>query len=223
MQLRTMIPTDVLEELDKNPILCVEMHTTGEPTRIIYANYPHLHGTLLEQRAQARRDHDSIRKSILLEPRGHNDMYGAILCRSTELVDRGDAHMGVLFMTTEGYSTMCGHATIALGRFLVDIHDKNIFPHRDELRYDPETQTTKLLLHAPCGLLEVTAPTSPGGHKADASRNVSFLSVPSFAPGLGVQIAVPADLRWPQLGSRTYVTGDISYGGAFFIIISTLR
>lgn len=211
---------DMLQGLDQNAILCVEMHTTGEPTRIVYQGYPQLHGTLLEQRAQTRRDHDNIRKRLLLEPRGHNDMYGAILRPFTELVDRGEAHLGVLFMTNDGYSTMCGHATIALGRFLVDTHDPDIFPKREQLRYDPATKTTRVTLHAPCGLLEVTVPTLPDGRKAGASRNVSFLSVPSFAPGLQIRIDVPPELRWPQLGPRTHVTADIGYGGTYYLIVS---
>lgn len=53
---------------------------------------------------------------MLAEPRGHYDMYGAILVEP----DLPDAHIAVLFMHNEGYSTMCGHATIALGRYLVD-------------------------------------------------------------------------------------------------------
>jgi trans-L-3-hydroxyproline dehydratase len=100
----------------KEAITSVEMHTTGEPTRIIINGYPALSGTLLQQRAEALAKHDHIRKRLMLEPAGHSDMYGAILCRRTELTDNGGAHIGVLFTHNDGYSTMCGHATIALGR-----------------------------------------------------------------------------------------------------------
>ncbi|EKV04157.1 Proline racemase [Penicillium digitatum] len=82
----------------------------------------------------------------MLEPRGHYDMYGAILRPDTELVNSGKAHMGVLFMHNELFSLMCGHATIALGRFLVDV-DEEVFPRRKELRSDPESRTTTLSLH----------------------------------------------------------------------------
>lgn len=78
------------------------MHTTGEPTRIIYAGYPVLGGTLLEQRAEAKSRYDHVRKSLMLEPRGHRDMYGAILRQDTELTAAGEAHIGVLFTTNEG-------------------------------------------------------------------------------------------------------------------------
>lgn len=57
----------------------VDMHTTGEPTRIVYAAFPALGGTLLEQRAEATSRYDHVRRSLMQEPRGHRDMYGAIL------------------------------------------------------------------------------------------------------------------------------------------------
>lgn len=202
------------------PILCVEMHTTGEPTRIIYKGFPELSGTLLEQRAQAKRDHDHVRTRLMLEPRGHFEMYGALLRPETELTRSGEAHMGVLFMTNDGFSTMCGHATIALGRFLVDAHDERIFPRRNELTHDPKTDTIVLNLHAPCGLVKVTVPTTPDGNKADPSRPVSFDSVSSFATGIDVTIPLPPQYRWPELKTRDSVTADFSYGGAFYCMIS---
>jgi trans-L-3-hydroxyproline dehydratase len=149
---------DVAQDLGSSsfsPISCVEMHTTVEPTRIVYAGFlPVLRGTLLEQRAQAKSEHDNVRKRLMLEPRGHCDMYGAILRQETELVRSGQAHIGVLFITNDGFSTMCGHASIALGRFLVDTHDLNVFPRRDELKFDPETRTTEINLHVPCGICQ---------------------------------------------------------------------
>jgi trans-L-3-hydroxyproline dehydratase len=202
------------------PMLCVEMHTTGEPTRIIYRGFPELSGTLLEQRAQAKRDHDHVRTRLMLEPRGHFDMYGALLRPQTELTTSGEAHMGVLFMTNDGFSTMCGHATIALGRFLVDTHDKSIFPRRDELLHDPKTNTIKLNLHAPCGLVKVTVPTTPDGSKSDPSKPVSFDSVPSFATGINISIPIPPQYRWPELKARECIMADFSYGGAFYCMVS---
>jgi trans-L-3-hydroxyproline dehydratase len=84
-------------------------------------------------------------------------MYGAVLRQQTELTESGEADIGVLFMTNEGYSTMCGHATIALGRFLVETHDLTVFPRRESLQLDAETQTVALRLHAPSGMVNVTS------------------------------------------------------------------
>lgn len=215
-------PSTMAVILDESQIIhhikCVEMHTTGEPTRVIYEGFPDIQGTLLEQRAQAKREYDHVRRRLILEPRGHYDMYAAVLRPRTELTESGEAHMGTLFMTNDGFSTMCGHATIALGRFLLDTSEA-IFPQRANLKHDPNTNTALLKLHAPCGLLEVTVPTSNTGTTSDPSRPVSFISVPSFATGVSVHIPVTEDFRWPQLGHRDSVIGDFSYGGAFYCMI----
>ncbi|ETS74125.1 hypothetical protein PFICI_13991 [Pestalotiopsis fici W106-1] len=202
-------------------IHCVEMHTSGEPTRIIYNGFPKLTGTLLEQRAQAQKEYSHLRRRIMLEPRGHDDMYGAILCRDTELTQSGEADMGVLFMHNEGFSTMCGHATIALGRFIVDNQfNTEILPSERSLRYDAETKTTLVRLHAPCGMVEIQVPSLGEGQRADTTRLVSFTSVKSFATGLNITIEISPEFRWPQLGQRTSVTADFSYGGAFYCLIT---
>lgn len=216
-------PFDEMEDVGYqggNAITCVEMHTTGEPTRIVCSGFPKLQGTLLEQRAEARKQHDHLRRRIMLEPRGHEAMYGAVLCQETELTMTGQADIGVLFMHNHGFSTMCGHATIALGRFLVDTHNSTIFPNRRKLRFDPVTQKTSISLHAPCGVLRISVPTKPDGRTSDASKPVSLLSMPSFATALQVQVEIPQSLRWPKLGSRTSVFADFSYGGTFYLIIS---
>lgn len=196
------------------------MHSTGEPTRIIYSGFPDLHGTLLDQRAQAAAQHDHIRRRTMLEPRGHNDMYGAIIRAETELVARGEAHVGVLFTHNGGFSTMCGHATIALGRFLVDTHDMAVFPRRRELVVDAEAGAVDLNLHAPCGVVRVRVPVVDGGRRSDASRPVRFLSTPAFASGLRLEIPISPETRWPALGRRECVTLDVSYGGAFYAIVT---
>ncbi|GJN87621.1 hypothetical protein Rhopal_000576-T1 [Rhodotorula paludigena] len=100
---------DVFASLSKSDdvIVCVGMHTTGEPTRIVLRGIDHLltGERLLDKRDSAKRDHDHLRKRIMFEPRGHSEMYGAILVRETELTRAGEAHIGVLFCHNEGYST----------------------------------------------------------------------------------------------------------------------
>ncbi|PWY92238.1 putative proline racemase [Aspergillus heteromorphus CBS 117.55] len=199
---------------------CIDMHTTGEPTRIIYAGYPALTGTLLSQRDQARSHHDHIRKQTMLEPRGHPAMYGAIIRPETELVASGEADIGVLFTHNEGYSTMCGHATLALGRFLVDTHDPTVFPGREGLVHDPRSQTVRLRLHAPCGVVQLSVPTSAKGTQSDPKRPVTFLSTPAYATALQVTIPIPPDARWPELPATKHsIVLDVSYGGAFYAIV----
>ena len=92
-------------------ISTVDMHTGGEPLRIITDGLPELRGqTVLEKRRDFRERFDHLRTGLMFEPRGHADMYGAVLTRSA------DADFDVFFLHNEGYSTMCGHAIIALTR-----------------------------------------------------------------------------------------------------------
>src|SRR5436305_13600459 len=99
----------------------IDAHAAGEPLRLIVDGFPSPRGrTMLEKREWLRAHADHVRRALMLEPRGHADMYGALL---TESVTAG-CHAGLLFMHNEGYSTMCGHGvigvtTIALERGLL--------------------------------------------------------------------------------------------------------
>jgi trans-L-3-hydroxyproline dehydratase len=138
-------------------ISTVEMHTGGEPTRIIIDGWPKLSGkTLLDKRRQAKEQFDHLRRSLMLEPRGHDGMYGALLVEP----DHPEADLGVLFMHNEGYSTMCGHATIALARWAVE---------------SGRVKGPVVRLQCPCGLVVATVA---------ADGWVRFESVPSFVYAL---------------------------------------
>src|SRR5262245_56576360 len=85
----------------------VEMHTGGEPVRIVTSGYPPIPGdTILAKRRHARENLDHLRKLLIFEPRGHFDMYGVLPVEP----DLPGADLAVLFIHNEGYSTMCGHA-----------------------------------------------------------------------------------------------------------------
>jgi trans-L-3-hydroxyproline dehydratase len=138
-------------------IATVEMHTGGEPTRIVVDGWPTLGGaTLLDKRREARQRFDHLRRGLMLEPRGHDGMYGALLVEP----DHPEADLAVLFMHNEGWSTMCGHATIALARWAVE---------------SGRVQGPTVRLQCPCGL--VVASVAADGW-------VRFESVPSFAYAL---------------------------------------
>jgi len=94
----------------------VDVHTAGEPLRIVTAGVPRIPGeTILHKRRWLKENLDGVRKALMWEPRGHADMYGAYL---TEPVTP-EADMGVVFMHNEGYSDMCGHGIIALATVAV--------------------------------------------------------------------------------------------------------
>ncbi|TBU47320.1 Diaminopimelate epimerase-like protein [Dichomitus squalens] len=206
-------------------ISTVDMHTGGEPTRIIVQGYPFLEGdTLLEKRTYAKEKVDGLRQRLMREPRGHKEMYGAILVPETEKTRCGEADIGVLFCHNEGYSTMCGHATIALGRFLIDTQDEAVFPRRKQVAFDAAKRECKLRLHAPCGVVDVAVPSQvedDGRVRSDPKREVQFVSVRSFAAATDVVIEVPEEQVWPALcgTGRRAVKVDVAYGGAFYAIV----
>ncbi len=95
----------------------IDAHTGGEPLRIVVDGFPDPEGaSILEKRRHAREELDEYRRALMYEPRGHADMYGAILTEPTD----GSADVGVLFTHNDGYSTMCGHGIVALGTVLVE-------------------------------------------------------------------------------------------------------
>jgi len=178
-----------------DPIETVEMHTGGEPVRIIVSGYPELKGrTLLEKRRDARDRLDYLRRRLMHEPRGHFDMYGAVPVPA----DHPDAAFAVLFLHNEGYSTMCGHATIALGRWAVESGRVR--------RSEPET---RFVLQCPCGPVAVTVEVANG-----RAGRVRFESVPAFAAALDRAVEVPG------FGP---VMLDVGYGGAFYAILPAQR
>lgn len=171
----------------------VEMHTGGEPTRIIVDGWPKFEGkTLLDKRREAKERFDYLRRGLMLEPRGHDGMYGALLVEP----DHPEADLAVLFMHNEGFSTMCGHATIALARWAID---SGRVPRRE-----PETPESETIvrLQCPCGL--VTAQVAGDGM-------VRFESVPAFAYALD---RIAPTRTWGP------VAVDIAYGGAFYAILA---
>jgi len=169
----------------------IDMHTGGEPTRIILDGWPPLAAsTLLGKRREARERHDHLRRALMHEPRGHAEMYGALLVPP----DHPEADLAVLFLHNEGYSTMCGHATIALARWAVD---SGRVP-----KVEPETSVR---LQCPCGLVTAHVAVSSG-----RAGRVRFESVPGFA--FALDSIVPTE-TWGPLAV------DIGYGGAFYAFL----
>jgi len=173
-----------------NPIQVVDMHTGGEPLRIVTAGYPPIpKGAILEKRAYVRDNLDHLRRLLIFEPRGHYDMYGALLVEP----NLSGADIAVLFMHHEGYSTMCGHAVIALGRYAID--------HGLVPTVEPVTEVN---IECPCGLVRASVEVKNGKTGA-----VSFESVPAFLFARDEEIDLPPHGR---------IRFDIAYGGAFYAL-----
>lgn len=101
------------------PVDTVDYHTGGEPFRIVPRPPVRIPGsTVAEKRALAINDPaiDGLRRVLCFEPRGHADMYGGFITPA----DDDGADFGVLFWHKDGFSTACGHGTIALGAWAID-------------------------------------------------------------------------------------------------------
>jgi proline racemase len=166
-------------------ISTIDMHTGGEPLRIVTDGLPELQGrTVLEKRRYFRERFDHLRTGLMFEPRGHADMYGAVLTRSA------DADFDVFFLHNEGYSTMCGHAIIALTRYVIEagLVDKS-----------------DISFNVPAGRIEARA------HAADGRfLRTSFCNVPSFV------YRRDEELRIDGFGKVRF---DVAYGGAFYALV----
>ncbi|XP_003472411.1 trans-3-hydroxy-L-proline dehydratase [Cavia porcellus] len=174
----------------------VDMHTGGEPLRIVLAGCPEVLGpTLLAKRRYMRQHLDHVRRRLLLEPRGHRDMYGAVLVRS----ELPDAHLGVLFMHNAGYSSMCGHAVLALGRFAVDFGLLSAPP--------AGAREVQVNIHCPCGLVAAFVACESGR----SCGPVRFHSVPAFLLASDLTVDVPRHGK---------ILVDIAYGGAFYAFVN---
>ncbi|HSI17949.1 MAG TPA: proline racemase family protein, partial [Sphingomonas sp.] len=181
--------------IDPATIRVVDMHTAAEPVRIVEAGYPELQGaTILEKRRDALTRFDHLRRMLMLEPRGHAGMYGVIPVAPTH----PGADLAVLFTHQEGYSTMCGHATIAIGRWAVDTGRVALTDGR-----------ARFALEAPCGVVQVEVDAT-----GDDAPLVTFESVESFAGALDRRIEVPG---------HGVVRVDIAFGGAYYAILPASR
>ena len=161
----------------------VDYHTGGEPFRIVTGGVPPLEGATILERRRFARDHlDRFRCLLVHEPRGHADMYG---CHVVPPNDDG-ADLGVVFFHNEGYSTACGHGTIALVTWALD---EGIVPMQEG--------ENRVVVDVPSGRLETLATVEAG-----RVRSVRFRNVPSFV--------------WANEIEAAGRVVDVAFGGAFY-------
>jgi proline racemase len=172
-------------------ITTIDSHTAGECTRLVTSGLPPIPGdTMAEKLAYAEEILPWVPGFLLLEPRGHKDMFGAILTpRCSPAAD-----VGVLFMDNQGYEPMCGHAIIGAATTLL------------ETGMSPMDEAEPLVtLDTPSGLVRARAKTERG-----SVVSVSFQNVPAFVYRSDVKIMVP------ELGTLTI---DVVFGGLFFVFV----
>jgi proline racemase len=172
-------------------IQAVDSHTAAEPTRVITGGLPTIRGaTMAEKRDQLRQEHDSIRKSLVLEPRGHDAIVLAFLLPPT----RDDADLGVVFANDAGYLGMCGHGSIGLVTTAVAM---GLVPAVEPV--------TEIALDTPVGLIRCRVAVEAGRPKS-----VTITNVPSFLYRQRVIVDVHGFGK---------VAADVAYGGNWFAFV----
>lgn len=185
------VPTNI----GQHRINTIDMHTGGEPLRVILDGFPILKGKhVLDYRRDCRDNYDHLRTALMFEPRGHADMYGCLLLPPND----DGAAFSTVFMHNEGYSTMCGHAIIALSTLAVQMD-----------WIDVVAGDNKLYIDAPCGRIAATVVV-----KNQQVSTVKFLNVPSFVVGLDRCVDVAG------IGEVVY---DLAYGGAFYAYVDMAK
>ena len=171
-------------------VAATDYHTAGEPFRIVTDGAPEVEGATVRERREIARggaEIDAVRRLLCHEPRGHADMYGCFLVPP----DDEGADLGVLFWHKDGYSTACGHGTIALGVWAVETE-------RVDAKADGDTD---LVLDVPSGRVVARVACRDG-----EVERVAFRNVPSYVLGRGVPVAT----------ERGELLVDVSYGGAIY-------
>ena len=171
-------------------ITTTDYHTGGEPFRIVTGGVPALEGrTVPERRRWAAANIDDVRQLLVNEPRGHADMYGGFVTPP----DDAEGDLGVVFFHNEGYSTACGHGTIALVTWAID---------SGRIAVAPGARAVAVTVDVPSGRLACSARLDDVGRV----ESVRFRNVPSFVLARDVTVA----------SARGPLTLDVAFGGAFY-------
>lgn len=174
-------------------IITVDYHVMGEPLRIVIGGLPFLKGDSINSKKNYFAENfDHLRSALILEPRGHDNMFGAVLCEPVS--DYAD--VGLFFMHSAGYLDMCGHGIIGAVTSVVEL---GLLNKKIE-------SVTEVILETPAGLIYAYAHVEHGvvGH-------VKFRNVPSFVLYKNLMVPVPGFKE---------ISVDIAYGGNFFCLAS---
>jgi proline racemase len=186
-------------------VTTLDIHCAGEPLRLIRTGFPEVPQLpILERRRWALEHADDVRRMIMLEPRGHRDMYGAVLLPP----DRPDADIAVLFMHNEGYSTMCGHGIIALTHGLIE-----------EGLYPATEPSTTIRWETPAGLVTATAEVRAGAEGEPNVRAVRFVNVPAYLHADRLAIRPRGVRLVGAAAQRRALSVHLAYGGAYYGIV----
>ncbi|MGX7029896.1 proline racemase family protein [Vagococcus zengguangii] len=175
-------------------LTAIDTHTAGEAARLIVGGITKFPGqTMAEKKEYLAKEKDWLRTAVMLEPRGHNDMFGAFICEPVN----EEADYGIIFMDAGGYLNMCGHNTIAAMTAAVEAGWVDVEENQREVKVTQET---------PAGMVHGVVTLSEDFQ----AESVAFENVPAFLYKRDVQVNVP------EIGELTV---DISFGGSFFALL----
>lgn len=170
----------------------IDTHTMGEPTRVLIDGLPLISGnTMMEKKEYLETNFDHIRTMAMHEPRGHRDMFGAIITPPCHK----DADAGVIFMDSGGYLNMCCHGSMGVATLLVEGGYVKI-----------EEPITYVTLDTPAGLINAEVQV-----KNKKTLGVSITNVPSFLYKRDLKI---------EIANIGKISLDISFGGSFFALVN---
>lgn len=172
-------------------IIAVDSHTMGEPTRVVTGGIPNIPGNSMPEKKEfLKKNMDHLRRAIMLEPRGHDDMFGSVITAPTV----PEADLGIIFMDSGGYLNMCGHGTIGAATVAVETGLVKVT--------EPETE---VVLEAPAGIVRARVEVKGG-----RAKSVTFRNVPAFLYDKDIEI---------EIRPYGKVKIDIAFGGSFFAIV----
>ncbi|MCH0541883.1 proline racemase family protein [Streptomyces sp. MUM 203J] len=175
----------------------IDYHTAGEPFRIVHDGLVPTPGDTVAERfatavgvggsptAPRRGPLDEVRRLLVREPRGHSGMYGGFVVPP----DDDGAHLGVLFWHKDGYSTACGHGTMALGAWAVD----------EGIVKAPADGTVQVRIDVPSGRVGATVRREGG-----RTTGVTFRNVPTRVTARAVRVTTglgPVDVDLAHAGA----------------------
>ncbi|MBQ1302901.1 MAG: proline racemase family protein [Firmicutes bacterium] len=164
----------------------IEAHTCGEPARIIVEGMPQIKGnTMLEKQQYMKENLDQFRTAITAEPRGHRDMFSAVI---TDPCSQ-EADFGAIFFSSGFYENMSVHAMICICTAAVNERWLNV--------KEPETV---IKVDTCSGMITVHVEVSGG-----RAGKVTMRNVPAF---------IYSENQVVHTDAFGDITGDVIYGGA---------
>lgn len=177
-----------------NMITTVDTHTQGEPTRIVTAGMGPIPGSdMMKKKQWVAMHRDHLRKMLMWEPRGHQDMFGALITEPCN----PEAHAGVIFMDSGGYLDMCGHGSMGVITALLET---------GMVAVEPDSKEASVLLDTPAGLIHGKAALDDQGRV----RRVTIQNQPAFWV---TEIHVDVD-------PFKNIPVNIAYGGNYFALVN---